>query len=137
MANEVFMDTSGFYALLVKADDAHERAVRFMEDSARDKRHFVTTDYVLDETVTLLTARGQAHLRADFFESVMTSRSCRIVWMDAELFDKAKRLCLARTEHNWSFTDCVSFVVMRDLRLRQALTKDSHFRAAGFEPLLV
>lgn len=131
------MDTSGFYALLVKADDAHERAVRFMEDSARDKRHWVTTDYVLDETVTLLTARGHAYLRADFFESVMTSRSCRIVWMDAELFDKAKRLCLARSEHGWSFTDCVSFVVMRDMRLRQALTKDLHFRAAGFEPLLV
>ena len=96
----------------------------------------MTTDYVLDETATLLQARGRGHLVLGFFESVFASRACRIVWMDPDRFGRTKSLFLKSLGKNWSFTDCMSFLVMKELRLEEALTKDAHFVAAGFTPLL-
>jgi len=136
MAPEVFIDTSGFYALLVRGDDRHGQAAAFMRGAAAKRRRFVTTDYVLDETVTLLQARGKATVAPRLFESVFASRACRVVWMDPERFEQTKALFLQRLGQQWSFTDCLSFVVMRTLHLREALTKEAHFAAAGFTALL-
>ena len=136
MALDVFVDTSGFYALLVRRDDRHEAASRFLREQARRKRRFVTTDYVLDETATLLKARGHGHLLAAFFDTVLSSVAATVVWTDAQTFQAACTFFLKHTDQTWSFTDCLSFCVMKRLRLRQALTKDAHFGAAGFSALL-
>lgn len=136
MANEIFVDTSGFYALLIGKDDRHAVAGRVLRDAQRRKRRFVTSDYVLDETATLLKVRGHGHLLGAFFDTVRSSAVCRIEWMDAERFSAAQAFFLKHAGQDWSFTDCVSFQVMKHLRLRDALTKDSHFHAAGFVVLL-
>lgn len=136
MADEIFIDTSGFYALLVRGDDRHEFAVAAMRKAAKKERRFVTTDYVLDETATLLMARGNVAVVPTFFESVSISKACQVVWMDFDRFEETKRLFIKNIEKSWSFTDCFSFIVMRTLRLREALTKDNHFKAGGFTPLL-
>jgi predicted nucleic acid-binding protein len=136
MANETFVDTSGFYALLVKGDDRHGVAVRVLREARRRKRRFVTTDYVLDETATLLKARSHGHLLAAFFDSLRTSHACRIEWTDADRFHSAQGFFLKHVDQAWSFTDCLSFRVMKDLHLREALTKDGHFHEAGFVALL-
>ena len=68
MASEIFIDTSGFYALLVRGDDQHARAAEVLREAAKRKRGLVTTDYVLDETATLLLARGYTAVLADFFK---------------------------------------------------------------------
>lgn len=136
MASEAFIDTSGFYALLVKKDDRHRQAADFMREAAKKRRRFVTSDYVLDETATLLQARGHFQTVNIFFASVFESRVCRIIWTDADRFIKAKSLFLRRLGQGWSFTDCVSMVVMKDLRLQEVLTKDAHFQSGGFTVLL-
>jgi predicted nucleic acid-binding protein len=56
--------------------------------------------------------------------------------MDVERFEKTKVLFIKNIDRIWSFTDCFSFIVMKDLQLREAFSKDAHFRAAGFIPLL-
>jgi predicted nucleic acid-binding protein len=66
----------------------------------------------------------------------MTSQACRIEWIDPARFDAARLFFLKHADQDWSFTDCASFRIMKDLRLREALTKDGHFQAAGFLPLL-
>jgi len=136
MAGEIFIDTSGFYALLVRGDDRHDRARLAMRKAAKKKQRFVTTDYVLDEAATLLMARGGSPVIPALFESVSASKACRVVWMDVERFEKTKVLFIKNIDRIWSFTDCFSFIVMKDLQLREALSKDAHFRAAGFVPLL-
>jgi predicted nucleic acid-binding protein len=136
MAGEIFIDTSGFYALLVRGDDQHDRARHAMRQAAKKKQRFVTTDYVLDEAATLLMARGGSTVIPALFESVSASKACRVVWMDVERFEKTRGLFIKNIDKSWSFTDCFSFIVMRDLRLRAALSKDVHFSAAGFIPLL-
>jgi predicted nucleic acid-binding protein len=123
MANDIFVDTSGFYALLIKADDRHVTATRQLRYAQRRKRRFVTSDYVLDETAT-------------FFEKVLASRVCRIESTDPERFHAVQAFFLKHADQAWSFTDCVSFCVMTEFRLRDALTKDGHFHEAGFVVLL-
>jgi predicted nucleic acid-binding protein len=101
-----------------------------------DRSEFVTTDYVVDETATLLQARGFSGLLPLFFDSVLASRACRLVWMDIDRFQRTRALFLAHRGRGGSFTDCLSFIVMKELRLREALTKDAHFEASGFKVLL-
>ncbi len=96
----------------------------------------MATDYVLDETATLLVARGAGHLAQPFFARVFASQACTICWTDAARFAEVQEFFLKHVDQGWSFTDCVSFVVMRERRMREALTSDRHFAAAGLVPLL-
>lgn len=136
MKNDIFVDTSGFYALLIRGDDRHEAAAKLLRESKRRQRRFVTTDYVLDETATLLKARGHAHLLSAFFETVLNSAVCRVHWTDADDFLEIQAYFLKHADQPWSFTDCHSFRLMKKLRLTEALTKDGDFARAGFLPLL-
>jgi hypothetical protein len=136
MAREILIDTSGFYALLNQRDSRHERAKQILSDAAKERRRFVTTDYVLDETATLLKGHGAEHLVEQLFRVVQQSAACRIEWTDMARFEATQRLFIKHLDHAWSFTDCLSFVVMKELRLRDALTSDEHFREAGFHALL-
>jgi predicted nucleic acid-binding protein len=134
---EIFVDTSGFYALLVQADRQHLRAKEYLRQAARSRGRFVTTDYVLDESATLLKARGHAPLLRTFWESVFTSSACQVEWMSPDVFAQTQRFFLKHEDQAWSFTDCFSFCVMRARGVRDALTADVHFRQAGFNPLLL
>ena len=136
MARETFIDTSGFYALLVKRDDMHDRAAQLLGAAEKKRSRFVTTDYVLNETVTLLCARGHGHLVKIFLHSTLQSRACAIDWMNPERFAEAATFLDRHLERGYSFTDCVSFATMKARGLREALTKDEHFNKAGFVALL-
>ena len=136
MAHDIFVDTSGFYALLVTRDDRHTAASHILRSAGREKRRFVTTDYVLDETATLLKARGVGHRLDDFFDTVFASAVCQVEWTDAERFHTVTKFFLKHIDQPWSFTDCLSFRVMKERRLRESLSKDIHFEQAGFVALL-
>src|SRR5438105_2151626 len=127
---EVFVDTSGFYALLVQGDPMHQRANDFVVQAGKIAVRFATTDYILDETATLLKARGSGHLADAFFGTVFDSAACHIEWMDPDRFLQTRKLFLKHQDQNWSFTDCFSFWLMRLLGLSDALTSDAHFRHA-------
>jgi len=137
MKSAIFIDTSGFYALLVKADHKHTKARQILQQAAGNKQRFMTIDYVLDETATLLRARGLSHLVSPFFDTIFTSRACSILWMDQEYFIKTKTFFLKSSDQEWSFTDCASFIAMKEMKLSLALTTDRHFQEAGFTSLLV
>lgn len=137
MASEIFVDTSGFYACLIKADANHPQAAAILAAAADGLRRFVTTDYVLDETATLLKTRGHGHLVEKLFDVVFASKACRVEWMDPKHFAAVRAFFSKNSDHDYSFTDCFSFHTMKQLRLRDALTKDEHFREAGLNALLV
>ena len=137
MAHETFSDTSGFYALLVEADSAHAAAARWLAVARARKVRVVTTDYVLDETATLLKARGRRELAGALFEQLDRSEVCTVLPVDRDQFDRARAFFVKHADHDYSFTDCTSFVVMAERGIRAALSKDAHFAEAGFKPLLV
>jgi predicted nucleic acid-binding protein len=133
----IFMDTGGFFALLSAEDASHRKASAVMEEAGRLRRRAVTTDYVLDETATLLRARGLTKHLKEFLRMTETSEALSIEWMTPERFAAARTFMLKHLDQEFSFTDCASFVVMKELRLTDALATDKHFRIAGFNPLLL
>lgn len=70
------------------------------------------------------------------FESIDASAAIRIEWTTPERFKETRAFCLRHSDKAWSFTDCLSFVVMHTHDLREALTSDVHFEQAGFRILL-
>jgi uncharacterized protein len=137
MKPEIFVDTSGFYSLLSSQDESHNEAADILKKAKKTNQLFVTTDYIIDETATLLNARGIGHLAGILFDTVTVTQVCRMEWMDHERFNKTQIYFEKHLDHAWSFTDCFSFLIMKELKLRNALTKDYHFREAGFTPMLI
>jgi predicted nucleic acid-binding protein len=134
---DVFVDTSGFFALWNAGDRYHAQAVRLHQELIRKRRRFVTTEYVVDEAVTLLLLRHSHGAAADFLDTVERSEALRLEWISPERFHAGAVLFRKHKDKEWSFTDCVTFAVMRELRVRDAFTADHHFKQAGFIPLFV
>jgi len=135
-APDVFMDTAGFLALWDIGDEHHARAVHLQSELLRKNRSFLTTDYIVDETVTLLLIRHSHAAAADFLNTALESKALRLEWIDSERFHAAAELFQRHDDKEWSFTDCVSFALMRELKIHDAFTTDHHFSQAGFNPLL-
>lgn len=129
----VFLDTSGFYAWLSSDDAHHRQAVRFFTTT---NRPLVTTDWVIGETCNLFVARRAPRLVRTLFEALERSVSFHQTTIGPDRFEQARDLFLKYEKHAFPLTDCTSFVVMRELGLKDALTADRHFRTMGFTPLL-
>jgi predicted nucleic acid-binding protein len=136
-AEPLFIDTGGLYALISPESSSHRLAVQIMQAAADQRRRAVTTDYIVDEPATLLRARGLTKLLGEFFHLTEESQALTVEWTSPDRFAAARKFMLKHLDQKFSFTDCVSFVVMKELRLRDALATDKHFRIAGFNPLLV
>jgi predicted nucleic acid-binding protein len=136
MADELFVDSSGFFAMVSKDDSWHLAADRVLRNAKRGNRRLITTDYVLDETATLLKARRLGHLTGNLFDRVLNSSVCCVEWTDEGRFHSTRAFFQRHSDKQWSFTDCVSFSVMKALRISDALTSDRHFEQAGFVVLL-
>ena len=129
----IFVDTSAFYALEVEGDANHAAARRFLEEIKRGEYGvMITTDYVLDEVLTLLRLRHGVDAALRFLVKVRKSRSIKVVWVDETVFEQALRYFKLDGGRRWSFTDCTSFAVMEMLRIRQAFAFDKDFELAGF-----
>jgi hypothetical protein len=131
----VFVDTAGWMASADEADPAH-RATCDARDAALEQGNLlVTTDYVADETLTLIRMRLGLSAAKAWWEQVEKSSRLRWEWIGVERVDKARKAFFRFRDKDYSFTDCTSLVVMQELRLRQALTTDHHFRQMGFQIL--
>jgi predicted nucleic acid-binding protein len=135
-ARDVFVDSAGFLALWDASDEHHLVAGRLQEELAGKRRFFFTSDYVVDETITLLLMRHSHAAAADFLDTVQRSEALRLEWIGPERFYAGAALFRRHADKEWSFTDCISFALMRELRTRDAFTTDHHFQQAGFVPLL-
>ena len=137
MASEpAFADTSFFFALAAKRDVAHEAAASTFARLLRTQRPIVTTDYVVDEALTLTKARTNATVSLELLDRIERSATIVIESVNSNRFAAAKAFFRKHADHGYSFTDCTSFVVMRELKITDALTTDGHFAEAGFRPLL-
>ena len=95
----------------------------------------VTTKYVIDETLTTIRMRLGLGAAERWWKQVDGSSRLRTEVIDPGRCDKARAVFFGYRDKDFSFTDCTSFVVMEELRLRQALTLDRHFAQMGYEVL--
>jgi predicted nucleic acid-binding protein len=129
----VFADTFFFLALINPRDAAHQAAVSFIH--ARPAP-LVTTAWVLTELADGLAGSRDRPLFPKILADLDREPPAIVVPPTQDLFERGKRLYLARQDKQWSLTDCISFVVMQDRGLAEALTADHHFEQAGFTALL-
>jgi len=135
MVERVFVDTSSFYALMIRSDEAHAHMVGALDTLRGGLSRWITTDYILDESATLLGARGHHSLAVELLDLVGKSRVLQVEWMNPTRFVRTRTLFAKYRDQGFSFTDCFSFVVMQELKIRKALTKDHHFDIMGCERL--
>jgi len=131
----LFVDTAGWVACADSADPAHRRCCAARDGALEAGQTLVTTDFVVDETLTLIRFRLGLDAAAAWWQQV--DRSARLRWerVDSDRFEKARHLFFQYRDKDFSFTDCTSFVIMREFRLTHAITTDRHFRQAGFQVL--
>lgn len=130
---ECFADAFYFLALVSPTDEAHEPASQFATQS---RRFIVTTTWVLTEVADGLANGRNRALFAQLLAQLRHDPRARIVETTDELFEAGVRLYESRPDKQWSLTDCISFVVMQNQGITDALTGDHHFEQAGFVALL-
>lgn len=129
----ILIDTGYLLGLLCPSDELHQRAVAW---SASLNARLLVTEYVVLETVNALkhpTMRPRVH---QVLDHIFSDTAYEFVMVDRELLSEALRLHRERPDKYWSLTDCVSFILMWQRGLEQALAYDEHFEQAGFDPLL-
>ena len=113
-------------------EEFHQQAARFARDP---ELRFVTTEWVLAE---FGNAYSDPKDRADFvglYRSLAGHPRVKIVPADTRLFQRGADFYGQRADKKWSLVDCISFIVMRDERIKDALTGDRDFAQAGFNIL--
>ena len=131
----LFVDTAGWMAMADESDPLHRASIRIRDGHLEKGGLLVTSDYVMDETLTLIRMRIGLEAARAFWEQ--TSESPRLRWerIDARRFQAAVEWFFRWRDKTFSFTDCTSFIILRELHLKKVLTCDRHFRVAGFEIL--
>jgi predicted nucleic acid-binding protein len=131
----LFVDTAGWMACADAGDPAYETTCNARDRWLERDGLLLTTDYVIDETLTLLRLRLGLSAAENWWHSIAASRRLQRELIHEERAEQARAIFFRYRDKDFSFTDCTSFAVMREMRLRQALTTDTHFRQAGFQML--
>lgn len=129
----VFADTAFYLALINPRDQFHRSAVD-LNDTL--KTPMMTTAWVMLELANALAqSRGRENF-AQVIDSLRSEADVTLIEPERGLFDRGCQLYAARGDKEWSLTDCISFCVMKENGLKEALTPDHHFAQAGFRPLM-
>jgi uncharacterized protein len=129
----VFVDAAYYIAILNPRDQyaafarrvAHERLERT-----------VTTALIVTEVCNYLSAPRYRQSVCKLVETLNSTVQTDLIYPDVSLWNRTHELYAARTDKSWSLTDCMSFIVMQDQSLTEALTADRHFEQAGFTILM-
>jgi hypothetical protein len=129
----VFADTSYFIALVNADDEAHEEAARYTAAFAGE---IITTEWVLNEFANFLAKPPNRQLFVSMLHGLRDDPRVVIVSASEATFGAGATLYAQRLDKEWSITDCISFLVMKNRGIKDALTKDHHFEQDGFQCLL-
>jgi predicted nucleic acid-binding protein len=124
----IFVDTGAWFAAAVPSDPDHPAASRWLAGNAEP---LLTTDYVVDETLTLLRTRGERTRALLLVEGFFNSRLAEIYTLDESDTALAWEVFKHYDDKDWSFTDCTSKGIIERLGIQQAFAFDRHFRQFG------
>lgn len=125
----IFVDTSAWFAASVPSDLNYRAACDFL--AVANPQLLITTDYVLDEYLTLLKVRGEARRISVLGRRILEERVCQLIWVEKPDVYKAWSVFGTYRDKGWSFTDCVSRAVIERLEIAEAFAFDKHFREFG------
>ena len=129
----MLLDSSGLLCFFDDSDWRHAEAVTFFQSA----RLWLTHDYVLAEFVPLCQARGLNRKKTlSFIRALLENPLVEVIWTNEELYQRAVELLEQRLDKTYSLCDAVSFLLMRERGISEALTTDKHFTQEGFTQLL-
>lgn len=127
----VFVDTSMFYALVNPNDEFHSQAKDSWERLQSQKNVLVTSNYILDETFTIIRSKRGIKVLDEFRKNLAGEYKLKIIRVIVQ--DEAAAWdWLLLDWSDLSFTDCVSFAIMKRVGIKKAASFDNHFKRAGF-----
>ena len=126
---KMFVDTSGWYGFMRKEDPSHAAIKKIIHEWAA---RLVTTNFVLDETLTLVRARAGHALAVHAGDTLRDPSLVELLRVFPEDEENAWSLFVKHKDQDFSYTDCTSFSVMHRLGLETVLSTDHHFQQAGF-----
>ena len=124
----IFVDTGVWFASVVPADRCHSKVVAFFQHNPST---LITTDYIIDETLTLLRAGGEAVKAIVLGRQFLDLQIANVVYITPQIFSKAWAIFRDHPSRRWSFTDCTSKIVMDERHIQKALSLDHHFSEFG------
>ncbi|MCW3490719.1 type II toxin-antitoxin system VapC family toxin [Dethiobacter alkaliphilus] len=129
MSELIFIDTSAWYAYVNSKDPNHQLISNLMH---RLKGDLVTSNYVFDEILTLVRMRMGHSVAVEVGEALLNPKNVFMERVTAKDERHAWQLFSARKDQSYSYTDCTSFIIMKRMGIKQALTLDKHFCTEGF-----
>ncbi|MEW6089071.1 MAG: PIN domain-containing protein [bacterium] len=130
---KLFIDTSAWLAINDKNDQYHTEAMNKIIEIKNQKIALITSEYIFDESITLIRYRISHSSAVLFGESLLNSNIVKIIDITDKDRFKAWDLFKKYEDKELSFTDCISFVLIKNLKLQKVFTFDSHFKQMGFE----
>jgi hypothetical protein len=137
LSNKFFLDASFAIALSSPNDRYYGLAEELSEQIQKTRAKMVTTRAVILEIGNALAKMRYRKAAIELLEAIEEDPNVEIVPVSEELYKLVFDLYKKRTDKEWGLTDCISFVVMQEYELNDALTADEHFRQAGFRVLLL
>jgi hypothetical protein len=129
----VFVDTGGWMACADRTDPAHAPCRAARDGALEAGQTLTTTDFVVDETLTLIRFRLGLSAADTWWQQIDGSARLRWERVDNDRFERARHLFFQYRDKDLSFTDCTSIAVMRELKLTTVITTDRHFQQVGFD----
>ncbi|HEY4688119.1 MAG TPA: PIN domain-containing protein [Anaerolineae bacterium] len=136
MLAEVFLDTAYAIALSSPNDLFHHHAMQLADRMEAEGTSLVTTRAVLLEIGNALSRQRHRDAAVRLLDALEADPEVEITPLSEPLYAQALRLYRERPDKEWGLTDCVSFVVMQERGITEALTTDEHFQQAGFHALM-
>jgi predicted nucleic acid-binding protein len=132
----VFADAGYWIAIINPLEMLHLKAKKLAQTYVNAK--LITTELVLVELLNFYAAGGSRmrSLAVRYVAQIRQNSSVEVIGLESALFDKGHQLYANRPDKEWGMVDCVSFVVMQERGLTDALAYDHHFQQAGFRALM-
>jgi predicted nucleic acid-binding protein len=128
----IFIDTGAFLARYLLKDQHHRRAVAVWKKLGSNRENCVTSNFVLDETFTLLGRRAGYGFAVQRAKNIYASQALTIYRPNREDEIKALQYFSKYADQHVRFTDCISFVLMKREKINRVFSFDRHFEFAGF-----
>jgi predicted nucleic acid-binding protein len=128
----IFIDTGAFIARYIARDEHHKDALSFWESLEKNRDKIFTSNFVLDETFTLLGRKAGYRFAAERAKIILSSSAITILRPEDKHEIAALKLFEKYADNEISYTDCISFVLMKEHRIARVFSFDRHFKTAGF-----
>jgi len=129
---KVFIDTGAFLAISDNSDNSHSIATKTFHEVIEQNAKFHTSNFVIDETITLIRARV-GHKAAESFIKAFNSSNTKQHYVNKDVESRAIDIFTKYRDKDFSFTDCTSFALIDKHRIDAAMSFDKHFSQYGYK----